>query len=61
MRQNFLINGDAFSARIWKDGDMFIAECLELETMGKGKTIKSARLDLQEASRLFLEEKRQKK
>ena len=57
MKQNFFINGEVFSARIWKDGDFFIAECPELATTGQGKTIKSARLNLKEVTRLFLGEK----
>ena len=61
MKQNFFIDGEVFSARIWKDGNLFIAECPELATTGQGKTVKSARLNLQEVTRLFLDESSKKK
>ncbi len=55
MQQNFIIDGDVYTAKIWKEHNVFIAECPELGTSSSGKTIKSARLNLKEATRLFLE------
>jgi len=55
VKQKFIIDGEVFNAKIWKEHDMFQAECPELEVTAKGKTVKTARLNLQEASRMFLE------
>ena len=55
MQQNFIIDGDVYTAKIWKERGVYVAECPELGTSSSGKTIKSARLNLKEATRLFLE------
>ena len=60
MKQNFIIDGEVFTAKIWEEEDMFIAECPELVTTAQGKTIKSARLNLKEVTRMFLEKSSQK-
>jgi len=60
MKQNFIIDGEVFTAKIWEEEDMFIAECPELATTAQGKTIKSARLNLKEVTRMFLEKSSQK-
>ena len=56
MIQNFIIEGDVYTAKIWKDHDIYLAECPELNTASQGKTIKTARLNLKEISRLFIED-----
>jgi len=60
MKQKFFIDGEAFTAKIWKDGDMFLAECPELVITAQGNTIKNARLKLKETTRMFLEKTNQK-
>ncbi len=56
MKQNFIINGDVYTAKIWKEHDLFYARCPELGTTSNGKTIKTARLRLTEVTRQYLEE-----
>jgi predicted RNase H-like HicB family nuclease len=56
MKQHFIIDGEVFTASIWKEKNLFIAECPELEVTAQGRTIKSARTKLKEVSRMFLEE-----
>ena len=56
MKQNFIINGDVYTAKIWKEHDLFYARCPELGTTSNGKTIKAARLRLIEVIRQHLEE-----
>ena len=60
MIQKFFIDGEAFTAKIWKDGDMFLAECPEMVTSAEGKSIKTARMNLKEATRMFLKKTEQK-
>ena len=55
MKQRFIINGDVYTAKIWKEHDLFYARCPELGTTSNGKTIKSARLKLKEATKIHLE------
>ena len=55
MKQNFIINGEVFTAKIWKDEGVFFAECPELVTTAQGRTVKAARTNLKETSRMFLE------
>ncbi len=55
MKQNFIINGDVYTAEIWKEQDLFYARCPELGTTSNGKTIKTARLRLTEVTRQHLE------
>ncbi len=56
MQQNLMIGDNVYTAKIWKEHNVFIAEGPELGTSSSGKTIKSARLNLKEVTRLFLEE-----
>ena len=56
MQQNLMIGDNVYTAKIWKEHNVFIAECTELGTSSSGKTIKSARLNLKEVTRLYLEE-----
>jgi predicted RNase H-like HicB family nuclease len=57
MIQNFIIEGDVFKARIWKDEGIFFAECQELNTTAQGRSVKMARENLKEVSRMFLDKK----
>ena len=45
-----------FTAILYKEDDMYIAECPELGTVDQGETIEKAVAGLQEATRLYLEE-----
>ena len=56
MKQRFIINGDVYTARIWKEHDLFYARCPEFGTTSNGKTIKTARVRLTEITRQHLEE-----
>ena len=56
MKQRFIINEDVYTARIWKEHNLFYARCPELGTTSNGKTIKAARLRLIEVTRQHLEE-----
>ncbi len=56
MKQRFIINGDVYTAKIWKEHDLFYARCSEFGTTSNGKTIKAARLRLTEVIRQHLEE-----
>ena len=56
MKQRFIINDDLYTAKIWKEHDLFYARCPELGTTSNGKTIKAARLRLTEVTRQHLEE-----
>jgi len=60
VKQKFFINGEVFNAKIWKDHDTFIAECPELEVTAQGRSIKMARINLQETSRMILKEEKKK-
>ena len=44
-----------FSALITKQGDWYVARCLELDVTSQGEDIESARANLREAIELYLE------
>jgi predicted RNase H-like HicB family nuclease len=44
-----------FSARVWKEGRWFIAQCVEIDVASHGGTRKQALAKLQEALELYLE------
>jgi predicted RNase H-like HicB family nuclease len=44
-----------FTAILYKEEDMYIAECPEVGTVDQGETIEEALSNLQEATRLYLE------
>lgn len=44
------------SAVIFKDQDMYVAECLEVRTLSQGYTIEEALSNLKKATELYLEE-----
>ena len=46
----------SFTAIIYKEDDMYIAECPEVGTVDQGETIEQAIAGLKEATRLYLEE-----
>jgi predicted RNase H-like HicB family nuclease len=54
MKQHLIIDGEVFTADIWKEEEFYIAQCSELDILSQGKTIKTARDHLKEAARLFL-------
>ena len=45
-----------FTAVVYKEEDMYIAECVEVGTVSQGKTIDEALKNLKEATELYLEE-----
>ena len=51
-----LVNGMILTAVIYKDEDMYVAECVEVGTVSQGKTIEEAVRNLKEATELYLEE-----
>ena len=46
----------SFTVIIYKEDDMYIAECPEVETVDQGETMEQAILGLKEATKLYLEE-----
>ena len=45
-----------FTAVLYKEEDMYVAECPEIGTASQGKTIDEAISNLKEATELYLEE-----
>ena len=46
----------SFTVIVYKEEDMYIAECPEVGTVDQGETIEKAVAGVKEATRLFLEE-----
>jgi predicted RNase H-like HicB family nuclease len=46
----------SFTVIVYKEEDVYIAECLEVGTIDQGDTIEEAIAGLKEATRLYLEE-----
>jgi predicted RNase H-like HicB family nuclease len=46
----------SFTVIVYKEEDMYIAECLEVGTVDQGETIEQAIAGLKEATQLYLEE-----
>lgn len=46
----------SFTAIIYKEEDMYIAECPEVGTVDQGETIEKAIANLKQATKLYLEE-----
>ncbi|MEH2237243.1 type II toxin-antitoxin system HicB family antitoxin [Nostoc sp.] len=46
----------SFAVFIYKEDDMYIAECPEVGTVDQGETIEQAIASLREATQLYLEE-----
>jgi predicted RNase H-like HicB family nuclease len=45
-----------FSAIVYREEDVYVAECLEVGTASQGETIEEALLNLKQATELYLEE-----
>jgi len=45
-----------FTAVIYKEGDLYVAECPEVGTVSQGRTLEVALANLKEATELYLEE-----
>lgn len=45
-----------FTAVVYREEDVYVAECLEVGTASQGETIEEALLNLKEATELYLEE-----
>lgn len=56
MRQNFIIDGDVYTAKIWREQQTYFAKCPEIGIISEGKTSKTARLHLIDATKSYLEE-----
>jgi predicted RNase H-like HicB family nuclease len=46
----------SFTAIVYREDDLYIAECPEVGTVDQGETIEQAIAGLKEATRLYLEE-----
>ncbi|MGB3509343.1 MAG: type II toxin-antitoxin system HicB family antitoxin [Microcoleaceae cyanobacterium] len=46
----------SFTAIVYREEDMYIAECPEIGTVDQGATIEEALANLKEATKLYLEE-----
>lgn len=44
------------NALVWKEGDLFVAQCLEVEVASQGGTKKKALANLEEALELYFED-----
>lgn len=51
-----MMKSHRFTAILYKEDDMYIAECPEVGTVDQGETIEQAIAGLREATRLYLEE-----
>ncbi|MBD2304263.1 type II toxin-antitoxin system HicB family antitoxin [Chroococcidiopsis sp. FACHB-1243] len=45
-----------FTAIVYREDDMYVAECPEVGTVDQGETIEQAVANLREATKLYLEE-----
>ena len=45
-----------FTAVLHKEGDLYVAECIEVGTVSQGHTVEEALDNLKEATELYLEE-----
>lgn len=50
------MNTRSFTVIVYKEDDIYIAECPEVGTVDQGETIEQAVAGLREATRLYLEE-----
>lgn len=51
-----IMDTKTFTAIVYKEEDMYVAECPEVGTVDQGETIEEAIANLKEATRLYLEE-----
>lgn len=49
------MNTRSFTVIVYKEDDMYVAECPEVGTVDQGETIEAAIVGLKEATRLYLE------
>ncbi len=49
-----------FTASVWREGDWFVAQCLEVDVASQGETERQALANLREALELYFEEPRAK-
>ena len=47
---------NTFSAVVYKEGELYIAECPQVGTVSQGSTVEEALANLREATELYLEE-----
>jgi predicted RNase H-like HicB family nuclease len=47
---------NTFTASIHKEGDIYVASCVEIGTVSQGNTLEEALANLKEATELYLEE-----
>ncbi len=45
-----------FTAVVHKEDDLYVAECPEVGTVSQGRTVEDAVVNLQEATKLYLED-----
>ena len=45
----------AFAASVWKEGDWYVSQCLEIDVASQGKTEEEALTNLREALELYFE------
>ncbi|MGD0113576.1 MAG: type II toxin-antitoxin system HicB family antitoxin [Armatimonadota bacterium] len=45
-----------FTAAVWQEEDLFVAQCLEVDVVSQGTTEEAALANLREALELYLEE-----
>jgi predicted RNase H-like HicB family nuclease len=55
MEANTQMKTQSFTAIIYKEEDMYIAECPEVGTVDQGETIEAAIANLKKATKLYLE------
>lgn len=46
----------SFAATVWKEGDWFVSQCLEVDVASQGETEEEALANLREALELYFEE-----
>ena len=51
-----MIKMSTLTAILYKDEDMYVAECPQVGTVSQGKTLEEALANLKEATELYLEE-----
>ena len=44
-----------FTAHLWREGDLWVAQCLEVDVASQGETEEEALANLKEALKLFFE------
>ena len=56
MEAKIIMKNQSFTGIIYKEEDMYIAECPEVGTVDQGETIEEAIANLKQATKLYLEE-----